>query len=261
MDDRWDQGDHYERFMGAWSAPIAERFVGWLDPAPGGAWLDVGCGTGALLRAIASAAAPSQLAGVDPSQAFLATAARGLPPDAELRVGDAEHLPFDDHAFDAVVSGLVLNFLPDPAAALRAMRSACRPGGVVAAYVWDYADGMQFLRHFWDVATELDAGAARLDEGRSRFPLCLPGPLSDLFEAAGLSSVKTTSIVAERRLDDFDAYWQPFLGGQGPAGSYLISLSEPERQALADRMRRRLPVADDGSITLSVRAWAVRGAA
>jgi SAM-dependent methyltransferase len=259
MGDPWDQGDDYDQFMGRWSRLVAPRFLTWLDVADGSRWLDVGVGTGSLLQAIAANASPARLSGVDPSDRFLARAARGLPADADLRHGHAEHLPFGDAAFDAVVSGLVLNFIPEPPAALAEMRRVCRAGGVVAAYVWDYAEGMRFLRHFWDVATELDPAAGELDEGRRRFPLCRPEPLSALFADAGLTRVEVAALEVERRFEDFDAYWRPFLGGQGPAGGYATRLSEPRRAALADALRRRLPTAADGTITLPVRAWAVRG--
>jgi SAM-dependent methyltransferase len=257
--DRWDQGGDYDRFMGQWSRLVAPIFVAWLDVPSGAAWLDVGSGTGAVLHAIAAHASPSRLAAVDPSDEFLALAARGLPIQAEVRRGHAEDLPFSADEFDAVVSGLVLNFVPDPAAALAAKRRVCREGGVVAAYVWDYAEGMRFLRHFWDAATQLDPSAHALDEGRSRFPLCSPEPLAALFTDAGLSQVETTGIEVQRRFDRFDDYWQPFLGGQGPAGTYVTTLSEARRTELAEELRRRLPTADDGSITLTARAWAVRG--
>jgi len=257
--DNWDRGGDYDRFMGQWSRLVAPIFIGWLDVPPGSTWLDVGSGTGAVLHAIAAQASPSRLAAVDPSDEFLALAARGLEIQADVRRGDADNLPFAADEFDAVVSGLVLNFVPDPAAALAAKRRVCREGGVVAAYVWDYAEGMRFLRHFWDAATQLDPSAQALDEGRNRFPLCRPEPLSALFTDAGLSQVETTGIEVERRFDSFDAYWQPFLGGQGPAGTYVATLSEARRTALADELRRRLPTAADGSITLTARAWAVRG--
>ena len=257
--DRWDQGGDYDRFMGQWSRLVAPAFVAWLDVPPGSSWLDVGSGTGAVLHAIAAHASPSRLAAVDPSDEFLAIAARGLPIHADVRRGDAQDLPFAADEFDAVVSGLVLNFVPDPSAALAAKRRVCREGGAVAAYVWDYAEGMRFLRHFWDAATQLDPTAQALDEGRNRFPLCRPEPLAALFTDAGLSQVQTTAIEVERRFDSFDTYWQPFLGGQGPAGTYVTTLSEARRTALADELRRRLPNAADGSITLTARAWAVRG--
>ncbi len=257
--DPWDSGDAYDRFMGRWSELVAARFVPWLDLGPGASWLDIGTGTGVVLRAIAGGAAPSRLAGVEPSERFLAIARDMLPASADLRVGDAEHVPFPPGEFDAVVCGLVLNFTADPATAIGAMRHACRPGGVVAAYVWDYADGMRFLRHFWDVATELDPEAATLDEGLRRFPLCRPEPLAKLFRDAGLLDVNTDAIDVEREFAGFDEYWDPFLAGQGPAGGYLRGLDADDRRALAETLRSRLPTAADGSIRLTARAWAVRG--
>lgn len=134
------------------------------------------------------------------------------------------------------------------------------PGGVVAAYVWDYADGMQFLRYFWDSAAVLDPTAADLAEG-ARFPLCRPGPLADLWRAAGLVGVEATGLEVPTLFGDFDDYWNPFLGGQGPAPTYAMSLTEEARDRLRDHIRARLPVAADGSIPLSARAWAIRGRA
>lgn len=257
--DRWDRGTAYDEFMGRWSRPVAAQFLQWLGVARGAAWLDVGCGTGSLLHTIAAKSGPSELAGVDPSRAFLAIAARGLTTDADLRVGDAEEIPFAPESFDAVVSGLVLNFVPNPAAALAAMRRVCRPGGLVAAYLWDYADGMRFLRLFWDAATALDPAAGALDEGRSRFTLCQPDRLAELFASSGLAEVETTGIEVRRTFAGFDDYWQPFLAGQGPAGTYLVGLADADRSALADELRRRLPMSADGSIRLGARAWAVQG--
>jgi SAM-dependent methyltransferase len=256
--ERWEEGDAYERFMGRWSRPVAERFVDWLAVRPGAGWLDVGCGTGALLATIQGRADPHRLAGVDPSAGFLATAGGRLAGRAELAVADAQHLPFGPDEFGATVSGLVLNFVPDPLDAVRAMRRVTRPGGVVAAYVWDYAEGMAFLRLFWDVVTEFDPAAEALDEGL-RFPLCRPEPLRELFASAGLSDVDGTAIEVQTAFAGFDDYWQPFLAGQGPAAGYVAQLPPERREALASGLRSRLPVNPDGSIDLAARAWAVRG--
>jgi SAM-dependent methyltransferase len=256
--DRWDEGTAYDRFMGRWSRPIAPRFLDWLSVAGGADWLDVGCGTGALLWTIAATAAPGRLAGVDPSERFIEHARGDLPDSAQLLVARAEHLPFAAGAFDAAVSGLVLNFIPDPVTAVAEMRRVCRPGGVVAAFVWDYAEGMRSLRLFWDAAAQLDPAAADLDEGR-RFPLCRPEPLADLFSQAGMADVRTTALEAVRSFASFDDHWQPFLAGQGPAGTYLAGLNPDRQAALADRLRERLPAEPNGSILLSARAWAVRG--
>ena len=133
-----------------------------------------------------------------------------------------------------------------------------RPGGIVAAYVWDYAGRMELMRYFWDAAVELDPAAGALDEGL-RFPLCQPAPLAELFEGAGLQRVEGREIEVPTRFKDFDDYWSPFLGGQGPAPGYAMSLDEPRRAALRELIRSRLPIAADGSISLVARAFAVRG--
>ena len=152
----------------------------------------------------------------------------------------------------------MLDFLPDPAAALAEMRRATRPGGVVAAYVWDYAEGMQLVRHFWDAAVECDPAARALDEG-VRFPDCRPGPLTDLFAGAALDDVTVEEVLVPTGFAGFEDYWTPFLGGAGPAPAYVATLGEQERTVLREELRRRLPVADDGSVHLTARAWAVRG--
>ena len=257
MSERWDEGEAYDRFMGRWSRPVASRFVDWLGIAPDADWLDVGCGTGSLLGTIARSSSPHRLAGVDRSAAFVATA-QGRLVDAELSVADAQELPFGQGVFDATVSGLVLNFIPDPAAALAEMARVTRPGGVVGIYVWDYADGMEFLRRFWEAATAVDPSGEVHDEGL-RFPICKPGPLRSLFVAAGLPEVMTSAITVHTTFASFDDYWQPFLAGQGAAGAYVARLPNTRRETLAEAVRGRLPVATDGSIDLLARAWAVRG--
>jgi SAM-dependent methyltransferase len=249
----WASGDAYEPYMGRWSRLVAARFVDWLDPAPGARWLDVGCGTGALTGTVLAVARPAAVLGLDRSAGFLARARRL--PGAALGRADATRLPARDASVDRVVSGLVLNFLPDPAAAVAELARVCRPGGVVAVYVWDYADGMQPIRRFWDAAVALDPAAAELDEGR-RFGVCDPDRLAALF--AGLADVRTTGITVPAVFRDFDDYWTPFLGGQGPAPSYCAGLSDTARDQLRNRLRASLP---DGPIPLSARAWAVRGTA
>ena len=255
----WVGADAYEAYVGRWSRSVAPRFLEWLGVPAEKRWLDVGCGTGALSQAILAACAPVEVCGVDPSLPFVTHAAtRVADPRAAFRKGEAERLPVDHDSFDAVVSGLVLNFVPDPIAALREMRRAARPGGVVAAYVWDYAEGMQLMRYFWDAAVEVapDAGGLRED---LRFPMCRPEPLRELFRDAGLVDVAVEEIVVPTSFADFDDYWSPFLGGQGPAPAYAVSLPEEDREALRERLRMQLPVEDDGSIRLTARAWAVRG--
>jgi SAM-dependent methyltransferase len=257
--DTWSSGRAYEPYAGRWSRLVAHEFLPWLAVSPGQLWLDVGCGTGALTQTILRLAEPRAVIGIDPSEGYIAYA-RASVPDARARfaVGDAQALPAESGAYDAVVSGLVLNFVSHPALAAAEMARVTRPGGAAAAYVWDYAGQMQLMRHFWDAAVALDPGAHVHDEG-ARFPLCTPEPLATLWGDAGLRAVEVRAIDVPTIFRDFDDYWSPFLGGQGPAPSYAMSLDEERRAALRERIRDALPEASDGSISLLARAWAVRG--
>jgi SAM-dependent methyltransferase len=237
---------------------VAPAFVQWLAPQPGRRWLDVGCGTGALSTAVLSDAAPDALVGVDPSEGYLEHArAHIADARASFRVGDALALPLPDNAVDYVVSGLVLNFIAAPRRALAEMRRVCRPGATIAAYVWDYSDGMQLIRRFWDAAVALDPAVAELDEGR-RFPLCEPAALEQLAVDADLRQAQGTAIEVPTVFRDFDDYWTPFIGAQGPAPGYCASLPEDARIRLRERLRGSLPSNADGSIHLTARAWAIR---
>lgn len=238
----WAVGDAYEAYVGRWSRRVATAFLDWLRVPAGRRWLDIGCGTGALTAAIR----PAAVVGVDPSYAFL----RGLP---DVCVGDAQTLPFRDGSFDVTVSGLALNFVPDPSRAAAEMARVLVPGGLAAAYVWDYAGGMQMMRHFWSAAASLDPAAAELDEGR-RFPLCQPDALRELWRA--YADVEVRALEVPTVFADFDDFWRPFLGGTGPAPAYAMELPAARRDALRDLLRTRLP---DGPIPLTARAWAVRG--
>jgi SAM-dependent methyltransferase len=257
--DIWASGDAYEPYVGRWSRLVAREFLPWLSVPAGSRWLDVGCGTGALCQTILHLTNPGHVKGIDRSQDYVECArARILDARAQFEVGDAQALPAETGAYDAVVSGLVLNFIPASDRAVVEMVRATRPGGRVAAYVWDYAGNMQLMRHFWDAAAALNSAAYDLDEGR-RFPICQPEPLQRLFQAAGLTRVEVHPVDIATVFRDFDDYWTPFLGGQGPAPGYAMSLSEERRAALRERIRASLPYAPDGSILLAARAWAVRG--
>jgi SAM-dependent methyltransferase len=257
--DRWTGGDDYEAYVGRWSRPVAEQFVEWLAIPAGGNWVDVGCGTGALSGEILRRSAPAALVGVDPSAAFVAYALATIgDPRAGFLVGSASALPVANRWADAVVAGLVLNFVPDIRAALHEMARVASPRAVVGGYVWDYADGMQLIRRFFDAAVELDPAAVAQDEG-VRFPICAPGPLGDAFKSAGLERVAVRSIEVATVFSDFDDYWTPFLNGVGPARGYVVGLDEGSRAELCERLRATLPTEADGSIHLMARAWAVRG--
>jgi SAM-dependent methyltransferase len=255
----WAVGSAYDPYIGRWSRRVAREFVARLEVAGGAAWLDVGCGTGALSQTVLGMANPAVVVGLDPSPAFVADARSRLADQrARFVVADARRLPVADARIDVVVSGLVLNFVPDPAQAVREMARVVRPGGRVGAYVWDCAGKMELIRYFWDAAATCDPAAVELDEGR-RFGLCQPEPLVGLFEDAGLVEVHARPIQVPTRFRDFDDYWTPFFGGQGPAPAYAMALPAPQRAALREELRARLPVAADGSISLVARAWAALG--
>jgi SAM-dependent methyltransferase len=259
VSDTWERGSPYQRYVGRWSRLVAPRFLAWLSVPAGRRWLDVGCGTGALCAAILDHCAPASVAGVEPSPGFLNTAAHNLAARAQLHQGSATAIPLEDASVDATVSGLVLNFVPDQGAALVEMARVTARGGTIAAYVWDYAGKMELMRYFWDAAIELDPDAAKLDEG-VRFPMCQPQALEALFSGAGLKQVECTAIDIPAPFANFDDYWQPFLGGQGPAPAYAMALEESARERLRERLREGIPAEEDGSLSLTARAWAVRAA-
>lgn len=255
----WARGDAYESYIGRWSRKVAHVFIPWLGAPPGQSWLDVGCGTGALSEAILDLARPAGVVGIDPSPGFIDLARRRLPgPPTRFARGAAQRLPVKGDTFDTVVSGLMLNFVPVPAEAVAEMARAARPGGTVATYVWDYDGEMQMMRIFWNTAVALDPQARQLSEG-PRFLLCRPEPLASVFESAGLREVAVRAIDVPTVFRDFDDFWRPFLGRQGPAPAYVATLTDAARSALGDRLQATLPVANDGSIHLIARAWAVRG--
>ena len=255
----WASGAAYEPYVGRWSRLVAREFVEWLAIPPAAWWLDVGCGTGALTETILRRASPAQVHGIDPSEGYLALAREQVrDPRARFDAGDARNLLAESAQYDAVVSALVLNFIPDLPSGMAEMVRVVRPGGIVAGYVWDYAGKMELMRYFWDAAVALRPGDLERDEGR-RFPICNPAPLTELFESAGLKDVEVRSIDVSTPFRDFDDYWTPFLGGQFPAPDYAMSLNEEARAALRERIRAHLPIEADGSIPLIARAWAVRG--
>ncbi len=255
----WGGGAAYETYMGRWSRLVAGEFVQWLRIPADAQWVDVGCGTGGLTQTVLDSAAPRTICAVDPAEGFL-NHAREQIRDARVRFarGDACQLPLETAAYDVVVSGLMLNFVPAPRAGLVEMCRVTRSGGTVAAYVWDYAERMEFLRYFWDAARSCNPVAHELDEGRL-FSVCHPERLRVLFDASALQEVDVCNLDVVTHFRDFEDYWSPFLGGQGPAPNYVASLSDADRDALRERLHATLPMAADGSIKLIGRAWAVRG--
>jgi SAM-dependent methyltransferase len=255
----WASGAAYEPYIGRWSRPVARAFVEWLDIPPNSVWADVGCGTGALTETILAVASPSRVEAIDRSPAFIEYARAQLQdPRVSFAVADALSLPQGQSSIDVVVSGLVLNFIAPPDAALAEMVRVTRPSGVIAAYVWDYGGQMQLIRRFWDAAASLDEDARALDEA-VLFPMCTPPKLETLFQSAGLRDVQTHAIDVPTPFNDFEDYWTPFLAGGAPAPNYATGLSLVRRLLLRERLRNTLPTGPDGSIDLIARAWAVRG--
>jgi SAM-dependent methyltransferase len=257
--DSWALGSAYEDFMGRWSRRLATQFVSWLRIPPGVHWLDVGCGTGSLANAICSLADPASVVGCDPAERFIEFA-RDHSQDARISfvAAGVGSLPRRAGGYGSVTSLLAMNFLPDPEAAVEEMRSVSAPQGTVSACVWDYGDRMEFLRHFWDAAATVDSAARALDEGK-RFPLCHPDRLTRLFRSAGLVDIRGNAIEIPTTFANFRDYWQPFLGGTGPAPSYVASLDADRRATLSRKLEETMPQAPDGTIALIARAWAVRG--
>jgi ubiquinone/menaquinone biosynthesis C-methylase UbiE len=247
--------------MGRWSRVLGRAFVDWLGLEPRAHWLDVGCGTGALTAAICELAKPASVIACDPSGPFLEAASSNLPDKrVTFELASAEHLPARNGGFDAIVCGLLLNFLSDPVRALAAMKRKLSPQGLVAAYVWDYAGGVRFLNEFWQAATELAPEAAPLDEAR-RFAFCNTVSLTDAFRAAGFGEVQVARLSLTTTFASFDEYWEPFLGRTGPAPSYVASLDAEHRERLKQRLRERLEGQQRGApIELEANAWAVRSA-
>ena len=255
----WSQPAAYEAYAGRWSRPVARQFVDWLAIPPGKEWLDVGCGTGALSEAILASAQPRSLTAIDQSENFVNHAMATIKdPRARFRIGDAQALPVGDLSHDVIVSGLVFNFVPDRPLMFTEMRRTVRRGGWLALYVWDYAGEMQMMRRFWNAAAALSPVAKAYDEG-VRFAFCKPAPLTTLFREAGLVDIECRVIDVPTVFKNFDDYWNPFLGGQGPAPIYCLALSDERRAQLRERLRATLPAELDGSIRLIARAFAVRG--
>ena len=256
----WGITDSYEAYIGRWSRPLARAFLAWLAVPTSGRWLDVGCGTGALTDAVLEAADPRAVVGIDSTQAFLAAAqARIADPRAHFAVGDARALPVASNGYDAVVAGLVLNFVPEPAPAVAEMARAAGAGGAVGAYVWDYRGEFQLLRYFWQAVAATDPTAAALDP-RPHMRTCQPEPLAALLRAAGLGDVAVDAIDLPMRFRDLDDYWLPHtMTGAAVAQRYASALDADRKAALREQLRATLPIAADGTIDLIGRAWAVRG--
>ncbi len=257
---RYVDGEVYEKFMGQWSRACGRKLVEWLGIPAGLKWLDVGCGTGAFTSVILEACAPKSIVGIDAMETQLVGAkSRVTDERVDFRVGDAQALPFDDDAFDAAASALVLNFVPDHKKMVTEMKRVVRPSGTVAVYVWDFAGGGEIAQHIGAAIAARDPKAAdhcanvRHDE-RTRLEA-----LSQLFKEAGLDNAGTLPIEIGVEFGDFDFYWSSNIGFASPVAIYANGLSSDDREQFMGEVKERLPIAADGSIRYTARASAVRG--
>ena len=254
-------GAAYEVFLGRWTERLADAVLGSLEIPPDGALLDVGCGTGSLAFAMAKRWPSRQVSGVDITEPYLAYArARAMSSQPVFDRADICSLPYADQAFAGSIAQLVLNFVPDPAAALAEMRRVTRPNGLVAATVWDFRGGLVYQRMFWDTATVLDPAAATVRDRLFSAPLALPDGLPKLFAQAGLRGVQLQSVTIRMDYASFDDYWEPLCGGQGPVGTYVVQLAPTLRARIIDAVRLAyLSGAPDGPRSLTATAWLTSG--
>jgi len=231
-------GTAYDVFLGRWTQRLAEPFLDFIDP-PAGALLDVGCGTGSLARAMVARSPQRRVVGgVDIALPYVAFArSRSSPDNPAFAVADVARLPFADCAFAAAAAQLMLNFVPDPAAALNEMKRVTAPGGLLAATVWDFRGGLVYQRIFWDTAAAVDPAAGGARDRLFAGALALPDGLVRLFEQVGLAHIERTSLTIRMDYADFDDYWRPLLGGQGPVGTYVTALAPNVRSHIESRVR------------------------
>ena len=258
----FENAGSYECFMGRWSRLIASSFVDFTEISDLERILDAGSGTGALSVSIAEKNAQSNVVGIDPSEEYVKYASREnpFPQRVSYQVGDAQKIHFPNSTFQASLSLLVFNFIPDPKKALNELKRVTQSGGLISAAVWDYGSGMQMLRVFWDAAVSINSAAEKSDE--KHMPLCRSGELASLWEQAGLLNVHEQPLNVSMRFNSFEDFWNPFLLGQGPAGAYVAGLDQTHLATLQNEVKRRLPFTqgqDDARYELFARVWAVRG--
>jgi SAM-dependent methyltransferase len=249
----------YDRFVGRYSYALCEALAEAARITASSSVLDVGAGTGTGTRRLVELVGPARVAAVEPTESFVA-GLKARCPGVDVRLAQAESLPFEDGAFDAALAQLVVNFMSDPEAGVAGMKRVTKPGGAVAASVWDYPGEMTLLRSFWDAAAELDPDGVHAVDERMQMRFGRDGELGELWRQAGLAGVEEGEIVVSAEYEDFEDLWAPFTAGVGPAGRYAASLDPERQEALKSDFRGRLAV-PDGAFTLSARAWCAVGRA
>jgi SAM-dependent methyltransferase len=248
--------EYYDRHVGRYNAELAQSLIAFAGVRPGQNALDVGCGPGALSRELVAVLGASNVSAVDPSQSFVAAAHERLP-EVYIRVATAEDLPFGNDSFDHALAQLVVNFMADAHKGVSEMVRVTRPGGRISVATWDYAQGMTFLRKFWDAAIATDPHGADVDEGLT-MRYCRPDELKQLFEEAGLQDIRTGEATPRGEYSSFADLWAPMLGGIGPSGVYVRSLDDAHREAFRAEFQRLLGVGDE-PFELTAKAWLATG--
>lgn len=251
----------YDNFMGRWSRQVATQFLDWIAVERGLGWLDVGCGAGMLGQTVIQNCAPSSVTGADPLEKSI-VAAKQHPDNKniQLEIGDAQDLPFEDSKFDAVISGLMIKFVPDKVKAICEMKRVVRPGSVIALYDWDMDSNMNTTRHFWEAVADIIPEREE-DRTTDRTPMTEIDSIAKTFEAAGVKAVQQSTISFTTRFRDLDDYWDPITRNSQNVGRFYQTMTEEQREAVHQRLKKTLPFADDGSISFESRAVAVKGIA
>jgi SAM-dependent methyltransferase len=256
-----NDGAAYERFIGRWSRRVADRIAESVPFEGDGPLLDAGCGTGSLAGALLARHPGRRIVGIDVAEPYLdfARARRDLA-GVEFLKGDAQDIPFPDDSFDGAGALIALNFMSDPLKAAREMARVVRPGGTLVAAAWDFRGGLVYQRLLWDTAAAIDPGAAKTRDKIFSNPLALPDGMSDLWRAAGLQDVERQSVTVRMDFANWDDYWQPLLGGQGPVGGYVTALEPELRERVSAAVRAAFLSGDvDGPRSLTATSWVVTG--
>lgn len=259
MTEGWDNTQGYEMYIGRWSKLISSDFVSWLNPKSKLKWLEIGCGAGALTKVIAGRCSPSYLLAVDKSDNYLEEAKKSINSSNNISFLNADLNSYSfNEEFHHITSGLVLNFLPGVRELLKPIMNNLKSRGQLSSFVWDYGGHYQPMRHFWDAAKEVIAGAETFDAGR-RFSICTKEKLTRLFEELNLYDVQCTTIEKIATFENFDDYWLPIASAQGSVTEFMSTLTETERDELKENLKRRLPIALNSEIKLIISALAVKG--